>query len=406
MCSIGKVSFLLLFGSNLWLIVAGDLPASVSSIDWQYKQVDGKLRNYQHRLVAAILHVQSEINSTIGIFGTSTTFSTVVSTLTATSATLGQLATVSSYSDNVPSITCENIGVKIASISTDDQTFSKILSDASTNQSQVLVASANIQAMGAVYYYQINNTVRLALQNCSNSLNQLSSTYTQYELELANAITQYNQLYVQLITTQSSYCTNCVTNFSPAAIDSLAKMDDDVDQIQLALSDIEAEIRNVSSTIVSIVNSVNPLMKKSYSLYDLSVNLDSCANLVSGFTELDTFDILNETSNCNDNNWKIAVVAYKQSLYSENMIESIINSTNVIISDSIIQAYYSIDQKLMTSQQKSNVSAIIVDLDTLTDLYRQYIMSLNVAIQKLNTVSTNLKQIQGTSCVCNGATGE
>lgn len=406
MYTMEKFFFLLFFGSNLWIVVVGDLPPSVSSVDWQYKQIDATLSNYQQRLIAAIIQVQSQINSTIGIFGTSKTFSDIVSTLTTTSATLGNLATVSSYSNNATSVTCDNIGVKTSSISVDLQRLSKIMGDVATNSSQVIVASANIQGMSAIHYYQINNTVRLALQNCSNSLNQLSSTYTGYAMELANAISQYNQLYVQLITTQKTYCTDCITNFSPSTSQSLAKIDENIDQIEMALAEIEADIRNVSSDIVARVNLINPLIKKSYSLYDLAVNLDSASNLVSGFTQLDTLDILNETANCDDNNWKIAVITYKKSLYYENTIESIINSSNALVSDYIIKAYYSIDQNIMKSDQQTNVTAIIFDLDTLADLYRQYILSLTVATQQLNGVLTDLKNIQGTSCICNGATGE
>lgn len=405
MCHLIRIVTLLLYGSSLWIAAFGDMPASVSSIDWQYKKIETKIRDYEKRLVGAIIKVQTQINLTQAMFEPDKTFADVVATLKTSSATVGNLATVSSYTDNVTSITCENIGTKVASISVDISRFVKLIGEAGTNNSQVIVASANIQGAYAICYYRtnINNTLRMSLKNCSNALDQLSSTYTEYSMVLTNAITQYNELYVQLLNAQSSYCTNCVIEFSSKTSDSLAKIDDNVDQIQIALSDIETDIRNVSSDIVSKVNLVNPAIKKTYSLYNIAVYLDSTAYLVSGFTQLDSMDILNETANCNDNNWKIAVINYKKSLYNEMVIATLINSTQVIVDKAVIDAYFVTDKNVMTRDQKTNVTAIIVDLELLSDLYRQYYSALNVAIMKFDTVLRELKTIQGSTCVCNGA---
>lgn len=406
MCQLIRIVTLLFFGCNLWTTAFGDMPASVSSIDWQYKKIETKIRDYEKRLVGAIIKVQTQINTTTAMFEPDKTYADVVATLKTSSATVGKLATVSSYTENVTSITCENIGTKIASISVDISRIVKLIGEVGTNNSQVIVASANIQGAYAICYYRtnINNTLRMSLKNCSNSLDQLSSTYTEYSMVLTNAITQYNELYVQLLTAQSSYCTNCVIEFSSKTSDSLAKIDDNVDQVQIALSDIETDIRNVSSDIVSKVNLVNPEIKKTYSLYNIAVYLDSTAYLVSGFTQLDSMDILNETANCNDNNWKIAVINYKKSLYNEMVIATLINSTQVIVDKAMIDAYFVTDKNVMTRDQKTNVTAIIADLELLSDLYRQYYSALNVAIMKFDTVLRELKSIQGSTCTCNGAT--
>jgi len=406
MCQIRQILFLLFFGSSFWITVFGDMPASVSSIDWQYKNIETKIRTYEKRLIGAIIMVQKHINSTMTMFEPDKSYADVVSTLKTSSETVGKLATVSCYSENVTSITCENSGSKIASISVDISRFVKIIGEVGTNNSKVIVESANIQGAYAICYYRtnINNTLRMALKNCSNSLDQLSSTYTEYSMVLTNSITQYNDLYVQLLNAQSSYCTNCVTNFSPSTSESLAKIDENVDQIQLALSDIETDIRNISSDIVSKVNLVNPAIKKTYSLYNIAVYLDSTAYLVSGFTQLDSMDILNETANCNDNNWKMAVIKYKKSLYYEMFIGTLINSTQVIVNKAVIEAYFVTDKNVMNRDQKTNVTAIITDLEILTDLYRQYNSALNVAILKFDAVIRELKTIQGSSCTCTGTT--
>lgn len=388
------------------VFVSGALPPSTSSIDWQYKQIEVKIRDYEKRLVSALLRVQAQLNSSLAIFQPDKKFADITTALTTASTTVGKLATVSCYTDNITSVTCENMGQKMASLTVDITRFSKIITDLATNNSQTVVQSVNIQGAAAIGYYQCNTTLRLVLKNCSLSLDQMSPVYNDYIAYLTNAIGQYNKLYALMLTTQSTYCTNCVTSFSSSTSASLAKIDDSIDQIQLALSDIETNIRTYSSSVVKRVNMISPAMGKTYSLYNLAVYLDSVASIVSQFTQLDSMDLLNETANCNDNNWKIAVLNYKASIYFQMSIETLTNSTNVLVTRTMIVAFMPLDKNVLTDAQYTNITAILTDLESLSENYRQYYASLLVAMQKMTSLESDLKTIQGSACTCNGSTGK
>lgn len=382
------------------LFVSGqNPPSSISSLDWQYKQIEAKIRNYENRIKGSIPKIQAQINSTIAGMGND--FPAIVAVLNTSYYTLANLATVNSYgSSTIQDITCENMNMKISSIGNDINRLAKISCDAAVNETVVITQQAYIQGVTAQYGYKLNNSRQLALANCTNELSVLADQYLGYVLQLTNAIVVYNVLYAEIVIWKNQYCTNCPTRFTANDTKNLAIIDDDINQIEMALNEIEEYIRSDSEDIISKVNSVNPSFKKDVSMYNLAVSLDSVANLVQGFTQLDTLEFVNETASCDDNNWKIAVVQYKMSLYMEMIVESTINSSLVIVDKAVIQAYYYTDKNVMTSSQNGIVSNIITDLDLLVEYYRQYILSCAVAYTKLYLVLIDLMMIQGSACTC------
>lgn len=398
-----KIFVLIVFGfctlSNNLFASAQNPPSSISSLDWQYKQIEDDIRNYENRIKAAIPNVQAVISSTIAAMGSD--FPSIVAVLNTSYNTLSNLATVNSYADStIANISCDELSVKINSIGNDNIRLATISSNAAINQTVVITQQAYIQGSAAVNYYNLNNTRRLALTNCSNSLSVLADQYLQYIVQLTTAIVDYNILYAELLIWKNQYCTNCPTRFTANDTKQLALIDDDINQIEMALNEIEEYIRTDAIDMISKVNYVNLAFKKTSVLYNLAVSLDSAANLVQGFTQLDTLEFVNETASCDDNNWKIAVIQYKMTLYMKMIVESAINSSLVLADNALIQVYYSISKNILTSDQSKTVSGIITDLDLLGEYYRQYILSCAVAFVKLFSVLTNLMMIGGTACTC------
>lgn len=388
------------------MVLAGDPPASISSLDWQYKQVELKLRNYEERIKKTIPKVQYQINVTIAAMGTD--FPGIVVVLNTAYKTLDNLASANTYGNvTIDNITCNNIGLKVNSIVNDNIRLAKISGEAAVNQSVVITQQAYVQGVAAQYNYQLNLTRRHALANCSNSLSVLSDQYFNYVVQITNAIVVYNVLYAELLIWKNQYCTDCTTRFTVNDTKKLSTIDDDINQIEMALNEVEEVIRTTSADAITKVNSVNPSFKKDVVLYNLAVSLDSAANLVQGYLQLDTLEFVNETADCDDNNWKIAVVQYKMSLYMQMIVESAVNSSYVISKNALIQVYYSVDKNILTKSQKQTVSDVITDLDLIAEYYRQYILSCAVAFVKLFSVVQDLMLIKGTSCTCTpGASSE
>lgn len=233
----------------------------------------------------------------------------------------------------------------------------------------------------------------------------LSDTYLNYVVQLTNTIVVYNVLYAELLIWKNQYCTTCTTRFTVNDTKKLSTIDDDINQIEMALNEIEEYIRTTSIDTITKINSVNPAFKKDRVLYDLAVTLDSVGNLVQGYIQLDTLEFVNETADCDDNNWKIAVIQYKMSLYMQQVVESAINSSLVITHNSLIKAYYCVDKNVMTKAQNQTVAGVILNLDLIAEYYRQYILSCTVAYSKLVLVLVDLMMIRGNSCTCTpGAT--
>lgn len=396
---------ILIFCSFKVTINGQSSPTSVSSVDWEYKQIESKMRDYQERVRSYIIFVQNQLNNTITVIGSTANLATVATTLKTSVSTLGNLATLSSYDYELDNITCDNIAVKTNSIAKDNLRISTISSNVAINGSKVTVEQVNIASQLALYHSNLSNDKRIALQNCTNSLAKLADMFTQYTILLANSIVRYNLLYVQLLTTKSQYCTGCVTNFKASDTKNIGIIDNDINQIQSTLNEIENWIVNASKMIVSKVNSVNPTFKNSTSLYRMAVNLDNIANLVQGFIQLSTLEFINETSNCDDNNWKIALVQYKIYFYGQESNEAILNSTYLLINQAVTEAYYSIDKNIMTKKQQETCREIFDICRTIIEYYRQYIMVLQVAIYtKLPPVVNDLKNIQLSACDCSGST--
>lgn len=406
-----EVLVLIIFGiciqsASKFMVLAGNPPSSISSLDWQYKQVEIKLRNYEERIKKTIPTVQYQINVTIAAMGTD--FPGIVVVLNSAYKTLDNLASANTYGNvTIDNITCNDIGLRINSIVNDNIRLSKISCEAAVNQSVVITQQAYVQGVAAQYNYQLNLTRRHALANCSNSLSVLSDQYFNYVVQVTNGIVIYNVLYAELLIWKNQYCTDCPTRFTVNDTKKLSTIDDDINQIEMALNEVEEVIRTTSADTITKVNSVNPSFKKDVVLYNLAVSLDSAANLVQGYLQLDTLEFVNETADCDDNNWKIAVVQYKMSLYMQMIVESAVNSSYVISNNALIQVYYSIDKNILTKSQKQTVSDVITNLDLIAEYYRQYILSCVVAFGKLFSVVQDLMLIQGTACTCTpGATSE
>jgi hypothetical protein len=400
-----KFVFLLIFLASIQHYANGQTApvSSVSSLDWEYKQIELKMRDYQERLRSYIKFVQNQLNNTITTIGTSASFVTIITTLKTAISTLENLATLSSYNYELINVTCDNIAVKTNSIVNDNLRISSISVNVAVNGSKVVVENSKIGTQLAIYNSLLSNERRIALQNCSNSLAKLSDMYTQYTVLLANSIVKYNLLYVQLILTKNQYCTGCITNFKPNDTKALAVIDNDVIQIQNTLNEIEGWIFNASKEIIMHVNSVNPVFKNSTSLYRMAVNLDNIANLVQGFLQLNTLEYVNETANCDDNNWKIALQQYKIYLYGQMMIEANLNSSFLCVNQIVTEGVYLIDKNIMTKSQQETCNKIFDLGDMVVEYFRQYVNSLMTAAYiKLPFVVMDLKNIQGTACDCSG----
>jgi hypothetical protein len=53
----------------------------------------------------------------------------------------------------------------------------------------------------------------------------------------------------------------------------------------------------------------------------MSVNLENIVNLVKDLCRKTTHEFMNETANCDDNNWKISLVNYKIYSYGHKLVE-------------------------------------------------------------------------------------
>lgn len=378
-------------------------PVSVSSVDWEYKQIEWELREYQERVRSYIIFVQNNLNKTFANIGSNTTFVTVLTTLETSVSILGKLATLSSYNYDLENITCDNIAIKIDSIAKDTVRISTTSSNVAINGSRVTVEQINIASQLVLHYSNFSNDTKIALQNCINSFAKLAEMFTQYTILLANSTLKYNLLYVQLLTVKNQYCKRCVTNFKANDTKNMGIIDNDINQIQLSLSEIENWIVNASKMIVSKVNSVNPTFKNSTTLYRMAVNLDSIANLVQGFLQLSSLEFINETTNCDDNNWKVELIQYKIYSYGQKSIEATVNSTYLIIKQAVAEAHYSHDMNIMTKNQQEICLQIFVTCNMIINYLRQYITVLKAAINtQLPFMVNDLKNIQASACDCSG----
>jgi hypothetical protein len=136
----------------------------------------------------------------------------------------------------------------------------------------------------------------------------------------------------------------------------------------------------------------------------MSVNLENIVNLVKDLCRKTTHEFMNETANCDDNNWKISLVNYKIYSYGHKLVEEAVNSSRLMFHKTVTESFYSIDKNIITKAQQNTCNSIFDLCSLIVEYYRQYVMTNVVAVYiKLSALVTDLKNIQGLSCDCSGS---
>jgi hypothetical protein len=375
--------------------------STISSTEWEYRQIDNSLIERENRIKASISEIQPKIDSNLAELSSNTKLSLLVNALDKLKVRLNDYSTVSSYPAENVTLTCDEIVAKIMNFVYNSQKLLRIKFANNVNSTLLYVDVGSLNVAYVANYFNLNNEQRQNIQSLVTSLMILVNEFNQHSVTLVMAIYKHTRLYIELLFCKKSFC-NCPVQLSSSSSSVFATVDSNLKQIQANVDVRETSIRTKSSDVITKVASINPDLKKTASNVFITTTLDSITTLVKGYQLLTTNEIINTTSDCDDAGRKIAFLQYKFELYFQMNVEAARNTTFVVYYLNCLNAYYAANYYQLTDVQRANVKEVITLMNSLVQEFTQLILTFSVSMVKLWLELFNAKIASYGSCHCTG----
>jgi hypothetical protein len=375
--------------------------STISSTEWEYRQIDKSLVERENRIKALISEIQPKVDSNLAELSSHTKLSLLVNALNKLKDRLSDYSTVSSYGAENITLTCDEIVAKIMNFIYDSQKClrTKFANDVNSTLLYVDVGSLNVAYVSN--YFNLNDAQRQNIQSLVTSLIILVNEYNQHSVTLVMAIYKHSRLYIELLFCKKSFC-NCPVQLSSESSTAFAKVDNNLKQIQDNVDVRETSIRTRSTDVLTKVVTINPDLKKTASNIHITTILDSITTLVKGYQLLTTNEAINATLNCNDAGMIIAFLEYKFELYFQMNVEAARNTTFILYYLNCLNAYYAANYYQLTDVQRTDIEKVTTSMNVLVQEFTQLILTFTISMVKLLLELYNAKMASHGSCRCTG----
>ena len=372
---------------------------SISSVDWEFQQVYGSLVDRENRIQSALGDLQKKLSSTVNNFVTSNTSSDLVTAMKIMRNLTMNLITINNYGPYEPTTTCNDIASNIGTIIFDINMCARINMNNAVNATLLMVQYNILYSTYLINYYSLSDVQRQNVQSLLTAWSIANDEYNQYTLTLVMAIYKYNVIYIELVILKNNFC-SCPSQLSPNSATSLENVDRKLSQIQGSVDQSESSIRNISTDAFNKANVASSDIKSNSNLTQIINTLDTIVTLVKGYQKITTTDVINATANCDDAATKTAFIKYKWQEYYQAQIEASKNFTFVLVQYNTLNAFFVSSSIAFSSSQKQTVQLTITALSNLTEIFRQYIISLITAQVQLLQLQIVADQAKSDSCKC------
>lgn len=368
-------------------VVAQQIAAS--SIDWQFLKTRQSVESYEIRAKSLATSVLNTTDTLMVELKSNPSVSYTYQTLASISRLLNNIVALNDYNGIRGSVTCSMINERMGSIGVENEKLARIKGNIAIAAGLVDAYSATLFSAIYTNYYQLTSQTRYRAFSIRNRMNILTASLRQYENLLSASINYINLLYTKWTSTSSSSCSDCGV-YGNQTSQSLATIDETVQNAGRSLADREALISQFSIDSTNLMKPLIEDLKNVQVLTDLIINMFNCYHLVVGFRNLTTMDLSNETANCADRTWRLSVIDYKRYQYGVMNNEAQYNLTLLVSYASVLNTYYLASVSILTSNQKSTISNIIVKLGTISDGFQKYIVDLGLAYSALVSASSQM----------------
>lgn len=375
---------------------------SISSTEWEYRQIDNSLIEHENRIKALVSENLPKVQALLDEFTPNTKLKLLVDALTKLRNRLTDYSSISSYSSDNVSLTCNEIVAKIMNFTYDNARCIKIKFNNDVNSTLLYVESGSLNIAYVANYYNLNDIQRLNVSSCVNNLVIVVNEFNQHSVTLAMAIYKYTRLYIDLLLYKKNFC-NCPSQLSPNSTSALESVDNNLKQIQESVDSREKNITTKSGDVLNKISAISADLRKSSAFIFISTNMDSLANLCKGYLQLTSSDLINSTTNCDDAARKVAFLQYKFEQYYQMNVEATMNSTFVCFYLNNLNAFYAANYNQLSEAQKAGTKAVIDSTKSLVDEFVQYILSLSTSLVKLTLELFYAKIARYGSCNCTEA---
>lgn len=377
---------------------------SISSVDWEFQQVWNSVVDRENRIRSALGDLQQKLNNTIDSFQSTGSLTALVTALKNMRNLTIDLITINNYGTYQPTSSCNDVSGRIGTIFLDINMCAQVNIKNAVNASSLMVQYNIVYATYVTNYYLLSDIQKQSVQTVLTAWTIVNDEYNQYALTLVMAVYKYNVIYVELVTLRTNFC-SCPSQLSASAASSLATVDSSLTQLQSSVDESEGRVRNVTIDALAKANVASSDVKTNGYFTDLTNTVNTIATLLKGYLTLTTSDMINSTSTCDDAASKIAFIKYKWQKYYQSQLEAGKNTTFILVQYNTLNALYTINLASFSDSQKKNVQLVIDALSTLSDSFRQYILSLITAQVKLLQLQFDANQARSVSCSCTGVAG-
>lgn len=374
---------------------------SISSTQYNLQKIVNDLVNHENRLKSAIAAASVKVDAAIS---DSKAFSDLLNALKSVKTFLGNVGTINDYGKANITLSCGNIGVISASTRFYIQNCYDINYKAAYNATSLMVQYGNLNNAFLQSEASLTDSQHQKVQAVLTAMFVINDEYNQYEVALVTAIYQYTT-----ITTALTYCKNticsCPSKLSTTASQTLATVDSTITSVQQSVNTWELQIGNVSRATIAIIASVNPGFKAKSDFVKISTTLDTISTFLSGYLNLNSFDAINQTRNCDDAALKIALIQYKLVQYFKTNIEAATNASFMLAEFGILNSNVNEKSSSLSDSQKKNIQSVVASINTLLEDFRQYSLSMISGWVRLYQILFQAQTANDGSCACTGNGG-
>ena len=376
---------------------------AVTSVDWELQQVVSSVIDRENRIKSALGDLQKKLSSNIDSFKLNAALSALVTAMETMKDLAVKLITINNYGPYQPTSNCDDVISKIGTIKFDIDLCARVNVNNAVNATLLMVQYNIVYATYLANYYLLSDDQRQSVQCLLTSWTVVNDEYNQYTLTLVMAIYKYNVIYVELVTLKKSLC-SCSLQLSAASVSNVASLDNTLKQIQEMIDQVEGRIRNVSTDAYNKANVASSDTKSNAYFTQLINTLNTITTLLRGYQKITTTDVINPIINCDDVASRSAFTKYKWQKYYQAQIEASKNATVILVQYSTLNSLYAINLLSLSNKQKEDVQFVIAALLSLSDAYKQYILSLITAQVKLLQLQPIADTTRSESCKCDGNT--
>lgn len=351
--------------------------SAMSSIDWQFQKTYQNLHDYENRVKADASSVLISVNNLMDDLKSNPNVSFMYQTLSAIARLLINIVSLNEYKGTQTGKTCSFIGQRMGTIGSDNEKLAGIRANIDIDAALVDTYAAVLYSAIYVNYYQLTTTGKFCAVSIKNRMNVLTLNLRHYANLLSVSINNINILYSKWNTATTDTCSDCpvTTNFG-SSDKALAVIDPTVQSLESTLAAQEILLNQMSVITVNLIKSILSNIKNVSTLLDLSSSLDSCMVLVMGLKDLNTNDLWNETANCADKAWRSSVIEFKRLQFIVLYNEAQYNLTILGSSSAIMNSFYLASNNILNSTQKTTISNIITNINSISDSLQKYIVNL------------------------------